>query len=217
MAKPQAVVKGKKSWHPLVAPAMFRNVILGETAVYEPSQMMGKRIEANLMNLTGDIKRQNVNVSFQVTEVKDGKGYTSVMAFTMIPSSVKRMVRRRSDRVDISFACETADNKIVRIKPLLITRGNTTSVILRKLYRHAVDYVLKQVKKLTYEQLLNELVSYKFQTEMRQRLGKIYPLKTCDIRSLVLGATGKILKVELPPETHVESQEQPAEQTQESA
>ena len=216
MAKPQAAVKGKKAWYPLVAPAMFRGVILGETAVYDPQQMIGKVVDANLMNLTGDIKRQNITVSFQVTEVKDNKGMTSLVGFTMVPGSVKRMVRRRSDRVDMSFACETADNVVVRIKPLLVTRGNTTSVILRKIHHHARDLVLKQVKRLTYEQLLNDLISYKFQSEIRQKISKIYPLKTCDIRSLVLGdASENVIKVELPPEQPAEPATQEA--VQESA
>ncbi len=210
MAKPQAAVKGKKAWYPLIAPAMFRGMLLGETAVYDPQHMLGKKVDASLMNLTGDIKRQNIIVSLQVTEVKDNKGMTSVVGFTMVPGSVKRMVRRRSDRVDISFACETADNKIVRIKPLLVTRGNTTSVILRKIHHIAKDFVLKQVKRLTYEQLLGDLVSYKFQMELRGRITKTYPLKTCDIRSLVLGdASENVIKVELPPEAPVEPSPEP--------
>ncbi len=214
MAKQQVVNKGKKSWYPIIAPPMFSEAMLGETAVYEPSQMVGKRIEANLMNLTGDIKRQNITVSFQVNEVKDNKGLTSVVAYTMVPGSVKRMVRRRSDRVDISFACETADGQVVRIKPLLVTRGNTTSVILRKLHHHAKDYVLKQVKRLSYEQLLHDLVTYKFQSELRAKIAKVYPLKTCDIRSLVLGdASENVIKVELPPEAPAEPQP-PQEQQQ---
>ncbi len=205
MAKPTAAVKGKKSWHPIVAPEMFKGFLLGETAVYDPNQMIGKKIDFNLMNLTGDIKRQNINVAFQVVEVKDGKGITAIVGLTMVPGSVKRMVRRRSDRVDMSFACETGDGQIVRIKPLLVTRGNTTSVILRKLHHHAKDFVLKQVKRLSYDQLLHDLVSYKFQMEMRSKIAKVYPLKTCDVRSLVLGdSSEKVIKVVLPVEQPAE-------------
>ncbi len=153
------------------------------------------------MNLTNDVKRQNITISFQVVDAQDGRGITAVVGYTMIPSSIKRLVRRRSDRVDISFACETADGKVVRIKPLLVTRGNTTTVILRKLNRIASDYVLRQVKRLTYEGLLNDLISYKFQSEMRARLGKIFPLKSCEIRALVISDEAeKVRKVELAPE-----------------
>jgi ribosomal protein S3AE len=61
--------------------------------------------------------------------------------------------------------------------------------------------VLKQVKRLSYDQLLHDLVSYKFQMEMRAKIAKVYPLKTCDIRSLVLGdSSEKVIKVELPVE-----------------
>ena len=217
--KNQKLQKGKKMWLPIIAPVMFKEMIIGETPVYEASEMMGKRLSHNLMNLTNDVKRQNTNVTFEVTEVKDNKGLTSVVAFTMVPSSVKRMVRRRSDRVDLSFACETADGKVVRIKPLLVTRGNTTSVIQRKLYRIAFDYVLRQVKRLTFEGLLNDLISFKFQSEMRARLTKTYPLKSCEIRSLVIAdASENVRKVELAPEPAKEA-EQPVQEpaTQESA
>src|SRR3989338_7988432 len=197
----QKLQKGKKSWRQIVAPKMFNEMALGETLGYTPEEMLGKRVVYNLMNLTKDVKRQNIVITFEVTGIQDGKGTTSVIAYTMVPSSVKRLVRRRSDRVDISFACETADGKIVRIKPLLVTRGNTTTVILRKLNRIASDYVLRQVKRLTYEGLLNDLISYKFQSEMRARLSKTYPLKSCEIRSLIIAdASENVRKVELAPE-----------------
>lgn len=212
----QKLQKGKKSWHQMVAPKMFNEMALGETMAYTPEEMLGKRIVHNLMNLTKDVKRQNIVITFEVTGIQGGKGVTSVIAYTMVPSSVKRLVRRRSDRVDISFACETADGRIVRIKPLLVTRGNTTSVILRKLHHHAADYALKAVKRLTYEGLLNELVSYKFQAEMRQKLAKIFPLKSCEIRSLVLGdAAENVRRIELQPANREPQQEQAPEQPQE--
>jgi len=213
ITKPK-LAKEKKSWYPIIAPPMFREMVLGETPVYDPKEMIGKRVMHNLMNLTNDVKRQNVNITFEVTDVKDNKGLTSVVAFTMIPSSIKRLVRRRSDRVDISFACETQDSKIVRIKPLLVTRGNTTSVILRKLHRLAADQVLRQVKRLTYEGLLNDLITYKFQSELRARLMKTYPLKSCEIRSLVIAdASENVRKIELAPEP-VKEAEQPAPEQQ---
>ncbi len=215
----QKLMRGKKTWHQIIAPKMFREMVLGETLVYEPKEMLGKRVVQNLMNLTQDVKRQNVAVTFEVTEIKENKGVGSVVSFTMIPSSIKRLVRRRSDRVDISFACETADGLVVRIKPILVTRGNTTSVILRKLHHYAADYALKAVKRVTYEGLLNDLISFKFQSEMRQKLAKIYPLKSCEVRSLVVAdATENVRKIVLPLEPPAAVQPvQEQQQTQESA
>ena len=37
----------KKKWHFIVAPKLFRNVVLGETLVYEPEQMMGGMIPSS--------------------------------------------------------------------------------------------------------------------------------------------------------------------------
>ncbi|MBI3035503.1 hypothetical protein HYY71_04210 [Candidatus Woesearchaeota archaeon] len=110
MAEQVAKLK-KKQWYPIIAPKQFDNVVLGETLVYEPGLMLGKTLSHSLMNLTNDMKRQNVNIHFKVVEIEGDKAKTSIIGYQIIPSSVKRFVRRASEKMDISFACETADNQ----------------------------------------------------------------------------------------------------------
>ena len=39
---PEQVTKlKKKQWYPIIAPKQFDNVVLGETLVYEPNQLLG--------------------------------------------------------------------------------------------------------------------------------------------------------------------------------
>lgn len=192
---PEQVVKlKKKQWYPIIAPKQFDNVVIGETLVYEPQQMLGKALSHSLMNLTNDTKKQNVNIHFKVVQVEGDKAKTSIIGYQIIPSSVKRFVRRNSEKMDISFTCETADNIFLRIKPLVITKADVKGSVAAKLRNSITSFLAKTIKKMTYDELLNELISHKLQSLMRAELNKIYPLKVCEIRYLGIEAR------EMPPQ-----------------
>ena len=182
---PEQVAKlKKKQWYPIIAPKQFDNVVIGETLVYEPQQMLGKTLSHSLMNLTNDMKRQNVSIRFKIVEVEDNKAKTSIMGYEIVPSSVKRFVRKASEKVDLSFTCETADNVFLRVKPLVITKSDIKGSTAARLRHNVIALLTKTIKKMTYEEVINDLILHKMQSMMRENLNKIYPLKVCEIRYL---------------------------------
>ena len=174
----------KKEWYPIIAPKIFRNIVLGETIVYEPEKMVGKGISQNLMSLTNDVKRQNININFEVVNVENGKGFTNIVGYNMVKSSVKRMVRRNISKIDMSFVCSTSDKKNVRIKPLLITRLATNGSVVAKIRKNAQDFLTKYIGSISYDNFTNDLISHKLQNYLRAHLKKVYPLRVCEIRSM---------------------------------
>ena len=157
-------------------------MVLGETLVYEPNAMMGKTLSHSLMNLTNDNKRQNVNIHFTVVEVEDSKAKTKITGYQIIPSSVKRFVRRNSEKMDMSFACETSDNVFLRVKPFVVTKADVKGSVAAKLRNNIVSFLVKTIKKMTFDEFFNDLISHKLQALMRENLNKIYPMKVCEIR-----------------------------------
>ena len=184
MPQEQVTKLKKKQWYNILAPKQFDNAVIGETLVYEPSAMLGKTLSHSLMNLTNDTRRQNINIQFKVVEIEGDKAKTSIIGYQIIPSSVKRFIRRNSEKMDLSFTCETADNVFLRIKPLVITKADVKGSVAAKLRNNIVIYLVKTIKKMTYDELLNELISRKLHDEMRQVFNKIYPVKVCEIRYL---------------------------------
>ena len=182
---PEQITKlKKKQWYHIIAPKQFDNIVLGETLVYEPSQMLGKTLSHSLMNLANDTKRQNVNIHFKVIEIDDNKAKTKIVGYVIIPSSVKRFVRRDSLKMDISFTCETADNILLRVKPLIVTKSDVKGSVAAKIRNNAISFLIKTIKKVSYDEVVNDLISHKLQSAMKENLNKIYPLKTCEIRYL---------------------------------
>lgn len=172
----------KKHWYPLIAPKLFRNVVLGETLVYEPQQMIGKIIRQNLMNLISDVKRQNVNVIFEVVNVENDKGHTNFVGYAMVQSSVKRMVRRNISKIDMSFTCATSDKRNIRIKPLIITRMSTSVSVASKIRKHAHEFLIKYIGGISFDNFTNDLIRHKMQDALRYHLKKVYPVRVCEIR-----------------------------------
>ena len=172
----------KKQWYNIVAPQQFENAVIGETLVTDPSLMIGKTLSHNLMNLSGDPKRQNINIHFKVVEIENNQGKTKIIGYEIIPSSVKRFVRRNSEKMDLSFACETADNVQLRVKPLVITKADVKGSIAAKIRNNIVQHLIKSIKKMNYNDVINEVINHKIQASMKETFNKIYPLKVCEIR-----------------------------------
>ena len=197
---PEQVVKTKKKqWYPILAPKQFDNVVIGETLVHEPSAMLGKTLSHSLMNLANDVKRQNINIHFKVVEIEENKAKTAITGFQIIPSSVKRFVRRNSEKMDLSFTCETSDNVLLRVKPLIITKGDIKGSVAAKLRNYAVQFLIKTIKKMTYDEIIDSIISHKLLEMMMASFHVIYPLKVCELRYVGIEAREK------PKEARIEA------------
>jgi len=189
----------KKIWIPIMSP-QFNNIQIGETLVYDGEQTIGKTMKQSLMNLTNDMKRQNISVSFRVTSFENNAAVTTVIGYEVVPSSVKRLVRRNSEKIDMSFVCDTTDKVFIRIKPIVLARASVKGSVASKM-RHTIEnHISKAVKKMKFEDVMADVISHKMQSELREILNKIYPVKVCEIRYV------GIEDVERPKEAEAETQ-----------
>ncbi len=176
----------KKHWVPVLAPSIFKNEPLGESYVLETSTLKGRGISVNLMNITGDMKKQNLSVSFRITDVKEGKAHTRVTALEMQPNTVKRLVRRGRSKIEDSFIVKLAHGQVARIKPLLITKNvssNTGAAALRKRCR---EVMAELASSHSFETLVADIVAMRLQRHLRQELSVVFPLRSVDIRVFAL-------------------------------
>ncbi|MDP7180248.1 MAG: hypothetical protein QF824_03185 [Candidatus Woesearchaeota archaeon] len=211
-------VKHKK-WFQIIAPKLLRENPLGETLANEPNELIGKTVSVNLMNLINDSKKQNINIKFQIKSIKEDKALTEIIGYEIIPASLKRLIRKGKKRVDISFICHTSDNKRIRVKPILLIKITTKGSTETSLRKETVDFLTKTLKKSSYEDILNGLVSHKLQSFLKSHLRKIYPLGICEIRYLAIEELRKIEgleeEVEIVEDNEEPKETKPAEEKQE--
>lgn len=172
----------KKKYFTILAPKVFQERELGQTMAYEPSALKDRRLTANLMVLLGNIKKQHVNITFVVDNVQGDTGRTRVQKYEVVQAALKRKVRRQRDRLDDSFKCVTKDNKLVQIKPLVITVVRTSSSVKVDLRKKLIYLIKSAVNKMDYDSFVMELINDKFQRDLARELRKIVPIRSVDIR-----------------------------------
>jgi len=174
----------RKKWVTILPSEHFRVPEIGETLTADSSKLIGKTVSVSLTELTRDPKRQNLKITFKITQIKDNKALTEVKRYEMIPSSVKRLVRQGKSKIDMSLKFETKDKIKIIIKPVIITKSKTTNSVLAKLRKETETYILNTVKTNTFSDLFNIILGFKLQNQLKFHLKKIYPVSLCHIRIL---------------------------------
>lgn len=227
-SKSAAVVIKKKRWVRIIAPVLFNSQIIGESFVAEPADLVGRCVSVSLMILTGDPQRQSSVAKFKITGVEKDVVNTEFLGYALLPSATKKLMRRAREKVDDSFLLGTADNKVVRVKPYVVTRGRTTGGVMATMRKLTRAYLARAVSKLSFEQLITEIIGKKLQHGLGQVLRKVYPIGACEIRGFEIVSAEKVKEmgwsVMIPPaeEPKVEpkesaKEEQPAEKAAETA
>ena len=172
----------KKKWFPIVSPEIMGDQVLGESYVSDYTLLNNKYITVNLMNISGDARNQNVNIQFKIDKVQDGKGYAKIVKYELLPTSLKRFVRRGRDKIVDSFTCRTSDNVLVRIKPLFITISLSKKSAQTGVRLQARKALKELIAKNTFDEFMKDVIQNKVQKHLRTILNKVYPLRNCEIR-----------------------------------
>jgi len=200
----KAVVVKKKRWIPIRAPKLFNEQIIGESFVGEPKELVGRNVTVSLMVLTGDPQKQMTNVSFKITGMQENLVTSELIGYRLLPSAAKKLMRRSREKIEDSFIVETADKKLIRVKPLIITRGRTTGSVLATIQKLQRAYVAKAISQMDFESFVRDVVLKKIQHGLSQLLRRVYPVAICEIRQMEFIPTEKVkelgLKITLPPE-----------------
>lgn len=167
----------KKKWVNVLAPKMFGEQPLGESYVYETESLVGRFINFNLMTLTNDFKKQNIYIKFQIKSLQGSNAVTEIVGYRLIPSAIKRMIRRDSKKIEESFIAETQDKVKVQIKSIIITRMKVKSSVSKAIRAELKESVARYLKKTNFERLVSEIISNKLQSTINSRLSKLYPLR----------------------------------------
>ena len=172
----------KKAWYGLYAPSSLNNAFLGESYVYGPDELVGKSIKLNLSMITNDMKKQNVLVSFRVNKVEDNKGLADLIGYSLSLSYLKRLVRRRRDKIDDSFVAKDKEGKFVRIKTVAMTNSKTYESASSAIRLSLRAKIRKSLKEMSFEEFVNALINIRLQRDWKTSLSKIYPLKFLEVR-----------------------------------
>lgn len=180
--KTSALRKKKKTWFAIMSPKELGNYNMGETLADSGNDLVGRNVKISVGSLLNDPKKYHVQLGFKIQSAREKHAITEVISYELLPSYVKRILRKGRDRVADSFICETKDKLKVRVKPLVITRTKTQRSVLGDIRKTMRTFLTEKFKTQNYSDIINDIITTKLQREMREKLKKIYPIVVSEFK-----------------------------------
>jgi len=191
--KRTAARKVKDKWkakqdYKVLAPDMFGGKEIAETISGDPESLKGRILEVSLIDLTGDISKMHIKVSFKIEKIRGNEALTILMGHDLTSDYIRRLTRRRHSKMDSVCDIVTKDGYHVRVKPMAITekRIQTTQ---EKAIRHKTQEAVEEVgAQSTLSEFMKIIINGELQKRIFWRCKPIYPIKRVEIRrSQVMG------------------------------
>ncbi len=212
----------RKVWYRIIAPKLFGQMELGETYLSSPEQALGRPLKINLKDLTGNVKDQNAYVNFKIDAQEGNVLKASVTGYELTATYVKKLVRKNTNRLDDFFVFRSRDGKELVLKSLIVTQIKAQRSVQKQLRQTLKALLDEELKKSTFENFMENLVTRKVQMSAKKALHKIYPLNEVAVRVLILKKSGlpvveEVAVEEMPAAENAETsetmEEEPAEET----
>jgi len=176
----------KKSWFKIVAPKLFGSKEIGESYLPAADAAVGRTMGVNLRNLSGSIRDQNVYITFKISGVQGSTLQTSTIGYRLLPTYIKRMVRKNTNRLDDYFELSLQNGNKVVLKTLMVTLGRTQRSTRSALRVALESFLQEELSKTDFSTFVSTLVNKKIQSAAKKKLQKIHPVKEVAVRFLQL-------------------------------
>ncbi|MFH1396260.1 MAG: hypothetical protein ABIG93_02580, partial [archaeon] len=187
LKKKQVKIKvKKKTWFKVLAPAIFGMKEIGESYLTTAENAVGRLMKVNLRNLTGSMRDQNVYITLKISGTKGSALQTQAVGYELVPIFLKRIIRKRSSRIDEVLKFKTQNNKEIVLKALILTFNRNNRSVGTSIRKALQELLNEEISKTNFETFLGNLVNMKVQHGLKKKLNKIYPLKDVLIRDMRL-------------------------------
>ncbi len=184
-----AIAKRKKRFYDVEIPLIGKETQLRD---FDRVSLNGKFLK---YDLTRYLRGKNSILVFKV-KADDEKAIASPRSLMLLPSFLRRMVRKGTNYVEDSFFVECNDAKI-QIKPFIITRRKVSRAVRKALRDKAKEELVNYIKEKSVDELFDDILKNQLQKSLSLKLKKIYPLSLCEIRILkVIGEVEEKVKEE---------------------
>jgi len=148
-----------------------------EVITTSPEDAIGRHIK---IDLTRQLKGKNLEAVFEIVK-KDDKIIAQIISAVLVPSYIRRILRKGISYIEDSFLCNSKD-AVLRIKPFMLTRRKIHRSLRNVLRLKAIEFLTDFCKDKTSDDIFSEILSADLQKELSLKLKKVYPLTFCEIR-----------------------------------
>ncbi len=187
MAGEKAQKKGKekwkeKIWYTIEAPSYLGSkevtVALGEDA----DSMINRIVEVPISDLTGNFKKSNEKALFRIIGCEGTKCKTIFIGHYIGDDYIRRLVRRRKERIDIIKDVKTSDGSVITVKIVVVSDGKLTNTKKSEIRKALTDFIVSKSSQLNYADFVRYLIGDDVYNDMVEVTKNIYPLRKMEIR-----------------------------------
>lgn len=172
----------RKQWYEIVTPKMFGEKVIGETPAADPRQLVGRTIEASLMEISKDFQRFYVKLVLQITDVSGQRAHTKFLGHDTMYERIYRMVQRHTRRVDVIQVVTTKDGVKIKVKSIFILARRVNTSIKKDARALAREIIDAAAKESTMEDFIGMVIKGDLQQKIREDCSKIYPVGNVEVR-----------------------------------
>ena len=170
-----------KQWYQVVAPAAFNSQVISETLADDPAKLQNRTIETTMQDLTGDMKKMHIKLTFRVTDIQDRRAITTYVGHTMTSDYVRRLTRRGNTKIPLVLDLKTKDGSRIRVKPFAITDRRCQTTQAQEIRRVMTEILTETAKKSTLNAFLAEILVGDLNGRIYKEARKIHPLRRVEI------------------------------------
>ncbi|BBL45710.1 30S ribosomal protein S3Ae [Nanobdella aerobiophila] len=178
---------GKKVWIDIIAPSnIFNEIKLGETPINKDNieNVVGRKLDLNLAFILNNFRYQNFKAIFKINKISGTKAYSDLVDIMLYPAYIRRVSRKGTSKIEESFEANTKDNYLIKVKPLIITKYKAHREQKNELRKSFRKYLEEKIPTLNYYELIEKMINYDLQNEVKQVLNKIFPVNNIEIRRI---------------------------------
>jgi small subunit ribosomal protein S3Ae len=206
MAKDRSSKKGKdkfkeKNWYTVVSPDYFGGKELTLSLGNSPESMVGRKVEVPVSDFTGNFKRANAKMIFRILSCQGTKCSTEFLGHSLSDDYIRRMVRRRKERIDIIHEVNASDKSKMVLKVVIVTDGKLNASKRVEIRNSVLSFLDEKSSGMTYGDLAKYVVGDDIYNDIINAAKDIYPIRKIELRKSVLVThenSGNVVNTEEP-------------------
>ncbi len=163
---------------------MFNKKVVGETPATDPKSVVGRNVQVSFSDLSGDRNKYYIKLNFRISDVSDGTALTVFNGMETTRDYIYRMVRKRSQRVELIKELETADKWKLQLTVITILNRNAEKMVQKKVRKEVSKILDNSAKKSGINDMVTRIISSNLQKEIKKKVTKTYPVRFAEVAKI---------------------------------
>ena len=163
--------------------------------------MVGRKVEVPVSDFTGNFKRANAKMIFRILSCQGTKCSTEFLGHSLSDDYIRRMVRRRKERIDIIHEVNASDKSKMVLKVVIVTDGKLNASKRVEIRNSVLSFLDEKSSGMTYGDLAKYVVGDDIYNDIINAAKDIYPIRKIELRKSVLVThenSGNVVNTEEP-------------------